>query len=196
MKRLGGGECPWPGNLRSPIGEVEHGEHLFDRGAQGQFPLSGLPEVAGRQGADQLAVDKQRAPAHPGRGPAGAIGDRSGRAKQDQVADRDHVPAALQNAHDFNIELLDFLALDDSAPDATHAGLDVAQRHDRRQHNLGLRPAHQRRQHDRQYHPHHHDAPDHAPASLALTPRPHLTLTLPFPTREGNWVERHRRLWW
>ena len=92
------------------------------------------PELIGH-GADQPAVDVDRAAAHPG--DDAGLGQRAAfELGQDEVALRRH--HALERADDPDGELLDGVAAEDGAPDADHARADFRHRHHRA---IARRPA-------------------------------------------------------
>ena len=99
--------------------------HLGDRRDAGDRFLRELAELIGH-GADQPAVDVDRAAAHPG--DDAGLGQRAAfELGQDEVALRRH--HALERADDPDGELLDGVAAEDGAPDADHAGTDLGHRH-------------------------------------------------------------------
>ena len=80
-------------------------------------------------GADEAAVDVDRAAAHAG--DDAGLGQRSAlEPGQNQIAPRAH--DVLDDAEDVGLEFLDLRAVEDGAADADHAGPDLGDRHQRR----------------------------------------------------------------
>ncbi len=102
--------------------------HLVDRRDAGDRLLARTRRGVG-DGADQPAVDVDRAAAH--------AGDDAGVRQRPALEPRQHqvaaaAPYVLEHAEDLDLELFDRRALENRAADAGHAGLDFRHRHHRR----------------------------------------------------------------
>ena len=106
---------------RRGAGQRRGVDHLVDRRDAGDRLLGELPERV-RHGADQPAVDVDRAAAHAG--DDAGVGERPAfEPRQDQVAAR--ADDVAQHAEDVDLELVEAVALEDRAADADHARAEL-----------------------------------------------------------------------
>ena len=98
---------------------LDEAVHLAERRDAGDRLLAVGPGVG--DGAEQLAVDRDRTAAHAG-DDAGLLQSQSRKAAQHHVASGAGV---LEDAQHFGVELLDLGSLHDGAADALHAGANV-----------------------------------------------------------------------